>query len=310
MIGLIFTILIIFSIVWILVWLWFFKSGKSFGRKVRKAVGTAFELGNYKKAKELLLRMPDLDTNPEVKYKLGLAHLKLNDYDEAKVCFEEVIKKAPKDFEALFHLAQVFQFQKKYEQALETYNKAIKENNKDIKCPLNIGNIYYEQGNYDEALTVLEKAKEIAPENVELLFSIVKCKSELCDIDDNESCNQIIDEYLKIAGNEELPAGFDASFGKFYAKTGQIEEALEYCRNAIESNEKDIETYRLLGLMQLIKKDFAGAKNSLSMALNFQTSNMETHNLFSYLLCSHEKGCELQKCRKKYYELIKKYLKE
>lgn len=304
MIGLVFIILIIFSIIWFSVWLWFFKGGKFFGRKVRKAFKRAFELGNYKKAKDLLLRMSDLNTNPETKLKLGIVNLKLNEYDEAKTCFEQVLKILPKNFDALFYLAQVFQHQKNYDKAIETYTEAIKENSKNVDCYLNIGFIYSVQGNYIAAIKVLEEAREIFPDNVEVLFYIAKYKSELCDIENDEECQQILRDYTELTDKENLPNDFHISFAKVQARIGNIDEAIELCKNAIEANGGEMEAYKLLGLMQLVKKDFPGAKNSLSIALNFESNNAETHNLFSYLFCSHEDGCALQKCRKKYYELV------
>lgn len=304
MIILVLIILIMFSIIWASVWIWFFKGGKFFGRKVRKAFNRAFELGNYKKAKSLLLRMSDLNKNPETKFKLGIVHLKLNEYEDAKNCFEQVLKISPKNFDALVNLAQVLQSQKEYDEAVKIYTDAIQQNDKDINCYLNIGLIHAEQGNYDNALKILEKAKELFPEDVQILFNIVKCKSELCDIENDSECQQIINEYTELMNKDNLPKDFHFSFAKMQARIGNIDEALELCKNAVKTNETDMEAYKLLGLMQLVKKDFSEAKNSLSMALNFEENNSETHHLFSYLFCSHEDGCALQKCRKKYYELI------
>lgn len=308
--SLIILILIIFSIVWFLVWFWFFKSGSffgSFGRNLKKAIKKDLEKGNYKNAKELLLKSPDLDINIENKSKLGIIHLKLNEYEEAQKCFEEVLKKNPKDFDALINLAQTFQLQEKYNEAMEVYEKALKENVKDPNCPLNMGDILYKQGDFQKALDILEKAKELLPGNVKILFSIAKCKSELCNIDNDEECQTAITEFIKLSEEKDLPEDFDISLAKLYAKTGQIDDALQHCKNAIEVNEENIEAYKLLGLIQLLKKDFAEAKNSLSLALNFQYNNSEIHNLFSYLLCSHEDGCAMQKCRQKYYELVRKH---
>lgn len=310
MIILVCLILLIFSIIWFCVWFWFFKGSKSFSNKVRKALDTYLEKGNYVKAKNLLLRMPDLATNPDNKCKLGITHLKLNEYDEAKACFEQVLKTSPKNFDALFNLAQVLHSQKKYDEALDLYMKAANEQDKDINCPLNIGLIYYDQGNYSKALETLEKAKELSPDNVQVLFSIAKCKNELCNFDNEEEVNKLINEYIKLDGCADLPADFNISLAKLYAKTGEIDKALEYCQNAVDANGEDIEAFRLLGLIQLINREFSNAKGSLSAALNFQTDSAETHNLFSYLFCSHEEGCALQKCRQKYYELIKKHLSE
>lgn len=308
--GWIFLILILFSVVWILIWLWFFKGGpslSSFSRNLKKAIRKDIEKGNYKNAKELLLKSPDLETNLETQQKLGTVHLKLNEYEEAQKCFEGILKKNPKSFDALMSLAETFKLQEKIDEAFDVYEKASKENVKDINCPLNMGEILYKRGEFEKALQVLETARALSPENVKILFSITKCKSELCDVDNHDECQQILNEFNKLSGQEDLPDDFHISVAKLYAKTGQINDAFEYCKTAVENNEENIEAYKLLGLMQLLKKDFAGAKTSLSLALNFQYNNSEIHNIFSYLLCSHEDGCAMQKCRQKYYELVRKH---
>lgn len=310
MIGLILIILIVFSIVWLAAWLWFFRNPKTPGKNLSKAGIKALKRGDYRKAKELLLQIPGTDADIEVKCSLGIIHLKLNEYDEAQKCFEQVLKVSPKNFDALFNLAQIFTFQEKYDEALETYTKAVKENDKNIDCYLNIGNIYYLKSDYEKALEALEKAKEVSPDNVKVLFAIVKCKSEICDTENADEYQKLIDEYTKLAKMPNLPVDFNISLAKMYAKNGIVDKAFYYCKNAVEANDKDIEAYKLLGLIQLVKKELPEAKSSLSVALNFQSNNAEVHNLFSYLFCSHENGCRLRKCREKYYEFINKQSKK
>jgi flagellar basal body-associated protein FliL len=106
LIGLIFLTLIIFSVTFFLVWFWFYKGIGSFGKNLKKAIKKDFEKGNYTKVKELLLRDPELETNLDNKYKLGEIHLKLHEYDEANACFDDILKKNPKHFDALMSLAQ------------------------------------------------------------------------------------------------------------------------------------------------------------------------------------------------------------
>lgn len=302
----IFLILIIFTVVLFLVWFWFYKGIGSFGKNLKKAIKKDFEKGNFKKAKELLLKDPDLESNLDNMYKLGVTHLKLSEYNEAKACFDGILKKEPKHFDALMGLAQTYQIQELYAEAMEAYDKASKENVKDVNCPLNMSEILFKTGDYLKAIDILEKAKELAPENIKILFAIAKCKSEICNVDNEEEYQALINEFNALAGKEDLPDDFDVTIAKLYAKTGRLDEAFYHCKSATEKNEESIEAYKLLGLIQLLKKDFAGAKNSLTVALNFQSNNDEIHRLFSYLLCSHEDGCAMQKCRQKYYDLIRK----
>ena len=278
----------------------------SFSKNLKKAIKKDFEKGNFKKAKDLLLKDPDLENNIDNMYKLGIVHLKLNEYSEANACFDEVLKKEPKHFDALMGAAQTYQLQECYAEAMDAYEKASRENVKDVNCPLNMSYILFKTGDYPKALEILEKARELAPENIKILFAIAKCKSEICNVDNQEEYQALVNEFNALAGKEDLPDEFDITMAKLYAKTGKLDEAFYHCKNATEKNEESIEAYKLLGLIQLLKKDFAEAKNSLTVALNFQSNNDEIHRLFSYLLCSHEDGCAMQRCRQKYYDLIRK----
>lgn len=309
MISLVSIILIIFSVVWFLAWTWFFKSDKVSSAKFHEPGEKAFVDGNYKLAKEMFLQAPDLNSALDIKYMLGVSHLKLGEYDEARACFEQILKSSPNNFDALFSLAQTLELQGKYDEALEIYAKAAKLNDKNIDCPLNIGRLYCEKGDYDKALEALEKAKEIAPNNTQVSFFMTKCKSESCDLNNDDNRRQMIDEYAKLVGSEDLPDSFDIYLATLYAKDGQTDKALTHCKRAVEINEEDAEAYKLLGLIQLIQKNFTEAKNNLTIALNFQPSSFETHNIFSYLLCINEDVCAMEKCRSKYFELVKKHLK-
>jgi len=309
LIGLIFLILIVFSIVWVLVWFWFFKPNETPGENFYKLADKAFESGDYKTAKELLLQIANINSNPDAKYKLGISFLKLKEYDDAKGCFEQLLKKSPKNLDFLSNLAQVFQLQKKYDEALDIYNKITSQTPKSEDGPVNIARVYYEKGDFSNALQALEKAKENSPDSSQILFSIIKCKSKMCNMDNDDECKQILDEYIKIANRNDLPAEFYTTIAKTYAMNGETDKTLEYCQRAISLNSEDIEAYQLLGLIQLIKDDIEGAKSNLTMALSFQPNNKESHNIFSYVLCQEVTSCSVAKCRENYYKLIKKHLK-
>lgn len=281
MIGSLFLIFLMFSIALTVVWVWFYY--------------------NYKPSGE--------DSSPDAKLKSGIAFLTSKDYNAAKACFENILKISPKNFEALFNLGNVLLLQKNYDEAITFINKALAENGNSVESYLKLGQVHFEKGDYTKALEAFEKAIGIEPENIEALFGIVKCKAELCNFENDEECQQILDEYLKLADEQNLPSGFHISLAKVYAKKGQINDAYENCKKALEQDEQDIEVHKLFGLIQLIKKDFVGAKNSLAIALSFQSNNMEIHNIFSYVMCHQEKGCPLDDCREQYFELIKKHIK-
>lgn len=307
MIELIFIILIIFSIVFFLVWFWFFKNDQISNEKKYTAWQHAFDAGNYKKAKSIISQVSDFSINNDAKSKLGLTLIMMKEYDAAKTLFEEILKNSPSDTNALSHLAQIYRIQGRDAEALDLFTKILANNDKDVLALLNIGSIKIKQKCYTEALDVLEKAKITESENINVLFLITKCKGELCN--DPESCMQVIEEYKDLEERAISIDEYDISFAKLYAKAGKLDDALQYCKKALERNDADLEAYRLSGLIQLISNDLISAKNSLTMALNLQPGNVETHNIFSYLLCNQDSECEREACRLKYYNLIENYIK-
>lgn len=309
MIGLVFLILIVFSLVFFLIWLWFFKESKEPVENFYKLALKAFEAGDYKKAKELFSQDPKLDSNMDAKYKLGVAYLKLKEYEEAKGCFEAVLRKSPKNKDALYNLAQVLQAQGDYEEAINVFNKLAKEDPKSNEGALNISNVHVAQGDFEKALDILENAKKNSPDDSKLLFAIAKCKSKMCDVENDEACKELLEEFIKLSNRQDLPNEFHIALAKAYAINGEADKALEACQKAISLKSEDMEAYQLLGLIQLIQQDYEKAKSNLTIALNFQPNNKETHNIFSYLFCKQVDDCPLQECREKYYKLVKKYLK-
>lgn len=305
--GLVILVFITFVIVLSVAWLWFFNLVKPQGDNFLKKGLKAFEKKDLLKAKELLNKSKKM--TPEVLQKLGQSCFELGQYEEAQAHYEQLLINSPKNLEALSALAKILQIQGKSEEAIEVFEKNIAENGKDINSYLGLGDSHQALGDFQKALEILEKAKELQPENTEVLLSIAKCKSELFDPDNEEEAQKIIEEYKKIAELGNTPQDYEASIAKVYAKTGDIESAYDSCKKALELNDKDVESYRLLGLIQLINNDLEGAKNSLATALSFEKGDNETHNVFSYLLCLQVDDCTKGKCREKYFSLVKKHLK-
>lgn len=303
-------ILIVFSVGLTLVWMWFFKNEKAFCEKLYNKGLKEFKSEQYKKARTLFSRItimiPDFK---DTRYRLGLTYLKLKEYEKAKTEFELCLKTSPDDFDILFNLALSLLNLKLYEQAEEFYLKALDKNEKDVNCFFGLGLINYNLKKFETAMQFFQKADELSPNNPLYLFYINRCKDELCTYDEEEQVNTIIEAYLKLLEYPNLPKEFHIVLAGAYAKSGNIQESEKYCKLALTKNFENVECYKVLGLIQLIKKDLEETKNTLKTALNLQPNNEEIHNLLSYTLCYQVDDCPLGTCRQKYYELIKKFLK-
>ena len=293
-----------------MIWLWFFRNEIAFCEKLYDLGINALEKKQYKKAKTYFLKIVNFSPDyKEIRLNLGIALFNLGKYKEAKDNFEIAIKISPESYMALFNLAQTCQHLKQYKEAREYYTKALAENDKSVYCCINLGLIDYYQKKYSSGLEYFEKANSLLPGNDEILYYIARCKDELCSYDENCNGEEIIKSYLALVNNKNLPKEFDLFLAKAYAKLGQIEMAEKHCEEALSKNSKDIESYKLLGAILLIKKDFDSVKQLLKKALHLQPKNKDLHLLLSYALCHQVENCSLGKCMLKYQQMLEKFLR-
>lgn len=295
-------------------WIWYFKKSKPSYEVLYQMGLKEFNNNNYEKAEKLFSQALALqDTYKEARYQLGLVNLKLEKYDDAKENLEKYLKVAPKDFNALFNMGVVCEHKESYDEAKEFYGKALKENPDDGECNFNFGKVNLLQKNYDVAKEYLEKSSDLLPDinKSAASFQLIKCKEEALYEETVEAQQVIIDEYLKFETENpnNLPNDFHITLAKAYAKSGKMKESFESCQKSLEINSDDVEVYKQMALMQLLKKDLVGAKKTLSTALNLDPKNEELHNLLAYLLCQQLSMCEAKKCREKYHAMIKKKFK-
>lgn len=305
----IFIILIIFIVALGAVWTWYVKNETAQEPDSFEAGGEAFRKKNFKKAETFLSKYLAANQNSkEARELLGQTYLELGNYDKAKECFDKLLKAAPKDPQILLNMAKVLEKQNAYDQAKDFYKIALQENPQDISVRNNIALVNYKQGNYEEAKEIFEKSLKDNPDNIEASFYLIKCESELCDFENSEHAEALIEKLLKLSKEPNLPKEFDVSLALAYAKTGQIDKTLAASQRALETDSENVEAYKILGLTQLIKKDLNSAKSALTTGLHLDPSNQELHELLSYVLCQQKNRCALKECRDKYMEVISKFI--
>lgn len=301
-------IVLLFTVFIAGVWVWFFKNSdksKILYNKGKKA----FKQKDYRVAKSFFLKL--YDAHPDYNNllsKLGATFFELKDYKNAISFFEKDLKKKPNNFDSLFMTAHSYRFLEQYDEAKDYYTKAMKLDESNWSVHFNLGLVEFAKGDFTSATEFFDKANALSEDSSIVRFYINRCKDELCEYGD-ESCDEdsILREYLSIAKLQELPKEFSHAIAKAYAKTGNIADALAYCKEALANNPEDVDSYKLLVLIQLVKKDFVGAKNTALTALSLDSANQELHDLLSYVICQQKEGCVLKKCREKYKEMARKF---
>ncbi|MBP7211351.1 tetratricopeptide repeat protein [bacterium] len=303
-------IFILFIISIAILWSWYLRTDTLKSKKAYKTALKALQRSNYAQAERLLKKAIHLNKkNTKALFQLGQTYLKQKKYELAQACFEKIVKYDAKNVDAKFWLAFTLQKLKKNDEAEILYKSVLKEKPNHYDCIIQIGELEFEKENYLDALDNFKKAQSLSPDDKSCRFYITKCKDKLCTYETKDDGKSIIDEYLKLMNEKDLPKEFFITVATAFARTGQIQEALKFCQKSLEKNSEDFESYKLLGLIQLIYKDFEGVKNTLATAISLQSNNAEVHTLLSYALCQQDNRCSAKVCRDKYSEIIKKFIK-
>jgi len=301
LISSIFLILIIFSILFIVAWIWFFgvNSSKSINGIYNRAL-KKMEKEKYKEAKDLFIIVEAQDSNyKELQKYLGICYVKLENYEKAKDYFEKLIKTASKDFLVLQNAATVFFNLKDFQRAEEFYKKALEINKANADCFMNLGISQFCQNKYQDAIESLKDYEFKFGANVKTQFYINRCEESICDENDKQKMSEILNEYVRLSKLPEFPREFDNVLAVFFAKMGKIDLMLESCNKIISYNPEDTNAYKLLGLVNVFMKKPAQAKNDLSIALDLDPENEEVKEILSFILCQEEKHMQSKECREK-----------
>lgn len=242
-----------------------------------------FKENNFNEAKTFLLKA--IKKNPnyfQATNCLCLTYFKLKDYKSAKECFEKIVSMNPNDFEAVYNLALTMQMQKSYEEAKKLYEMALKLNNKDFDSYYNLGVIGIDEKNFTVAQEHFKKALSIEPNKTPAQFYLTKCKDELCKYNNKKEEEEIINSYLKLSVKADIPEEYYITIATAYAKDGEIDKALEFCKKSIENYPDEASAYRLLGLIYIINNDLNNANANLSIAIELDANNEEGYNLIRY----------------------------
>lgn len=304
------TLFILFAVVFAVVWFLFFNLDDATCERIAKLCKKLIELGHYKRAKDLLWLLSRKDKSIDVKYHLGLSEMALENYKKAATTFKSILKIDKQHAPSLTCLAKIEFIEKRYEKAFEYYLLSMKIDAKNVENFIGIAKIYFINREYEKALEVYEKASELSPENTEIATEILSCKTELYEAGGDIDCDTLLKEFDNLIENHEDIPDLHGKMAKIYAKSGNLSKAEEYCKIMLDSDAKDLESLKMMGLLMLLQQNFDAAKEYLTKAFSINPKDAETHNILSYIVCQQVDNTPVRVCRMEYYNLVKEYLKK
>ena len=96
--------------------------------------------------------------------KVGITHLMMQRYKEARKAFEQAVKANPKYADAYNNLGVVLYEEKKYGAAIKQYGKAIEADSSSASFFSNLGAAHFSKREFERAVTAYQHALELDPE--------------------------------------------------------------------------------------------------------------------------------------------------
>jgi tetratricopeptide (TPR) repeat protein len=131
------------------------------------------DLGDNKAAAEMLQKVADKDPNPRSLTSLASVYEQLKDYSLAAEMLRRAVDQQPGNTDLKHALAEDLLLSDQLDDALKLYQEAIAEDPKDEHSLLRISQIYRQKHDFAKAREAADKAKEIAPDDLELQFNDV-----------------------------------------------------------------------------------------------------------------------------------------
>ena len=260
----------------------------------------------YEKAiKQFKLAIEHKNAQPQAYYNLALSYQCLKDYDRAIVTYIKFLEINPKDYDGLYNLALIYFNKENFAKAIEYFEKCleIKKDEDGIKA---LVMAYLSQDDVQKAVDFAENILETQENGQKLYFAIAKVFENKNSLNKDFTFIDIaIRMYSKIA--EMDSSNFDAYLATSicFAKKGDWEDSVSYCKRAIETNPKSYEANNQMGLVYYCCNKVKEAIGYYEAALGLKPDG--DYKIYSNLGYAYEKIGEIDKAVKIFSKLVTKF---
>lgn len=208
-----------------------------------EAGSAALNAGNPQAAIPLLKRVVDLEPkHKEAWNMLGLAYLRLGDFDNAADAFRQQIGVNPYDEHAYNYLGITLQQEQKFPEAIDAYKKQIDINPLDPIAHAALGSLYLTQHQYPLAVPELEKATILSPDNAELEIGLGQAYLNTGYQD------KALEAFDKGVGMAQTPVVWNNVAYALADKQIELDKALQYAQSAVTTTASSLRNADLSNL--------------------------------------------------------------
>lgn len=240
----------------------------------------------------------------KVYYNLALSYQSREDYDRAIVTYNKFLEFNPEDYDGLYNLALVYSLKENYLKAIEFFEKCV-----EIRCDLDsitpLISAHLKINQTQKAINVSEKVLEKG-KGLGLYYEVAKIFENKNTFNKDFTLVEIaIEMFLYIIKQD--PSFFEAylSTSICYAKKGEWEKSVEYCKMALEKNPKSYDANNQMGLVYYCCDEIKESIKCYEAALNLKPDG--DYKIYANLGYAYEKFGQTEKAINIFTKLISKF---
>ena len=245
---------------------------------LKKAV-TFHQTGKFKDAYDLYQKV--LKKNPknaDALHLSGLAAQEMGEYDEAVKNIQKAIKISPKNPTFNYNLGLVYFEQKNYQSAIKSYEKAVKIKPDYFEALNNIGMVYNTTGNFNDAVIYFKKALEIKPDYSSAMNNLGTVYKQTAQYE------KALEYYKKAVLSDPKNAQAHNNLADIYKDKGQLDDAFIHLKKAIEMRPDYIQAYNNLGVIYKEQTELKKALDCFKYAIEIKPDFFQAHSNYLRLL--------------------------
>ncbi|CAA6803380.1 MAG: High-affnity carbon uptake protein Hat/HatR [uncultured Sulfurovum sp.] len=254
-------------------------------------LGIYEETKKYDKAIEYFKEQVEKDSKDIGAYtSLASIYQKSNDYDNALVMYKKIIKINPSVSNLYSNSYQkilsIYQKTKKYDEAIIYFEELFKKDLKNMNVYQSIGHLYRLQKDYDKALEIYKKVIEVDSKISEAYKYQSNYGNNIYYVEDEGL-------YSDILG--------------IYKETKEYNKAIEYFKEQVQKNSRDVNAYSSLGIIYRSKEDYNNALVMYKKIIEINPSSSNRYiNSYQDILSIYQETKEYDKAIEYFKEQVQK----
>src|SRR5579863_8404702 len=190
------------------------------------------DLGDNKAAAEMLRKVAEKDPNPRSLTSLASVYEQLKDYSLAAEMLRRALDQQPGNTDLKHALAEDLLLSDQLDDALKLYKDAVAEDPKDEHSQLRISQIYRQKRDFAKAREAADKAKEMAPDDLEVQFNDVNLLEAEGKIPD---AIKTLKGILEATGKKSYSASEKSSRSFLLQTLAELQRTVEQYNSAIDT---------------------------------------------------------------------------